>query len=95
MLNTWLSVAIYLILKGCDCARTLSTRPKWVKSRELYHLSLGDFEPWSIASAGEERQAKHDQRNWPMMTFQLLGMGFMALFFGALITGNPGTVSRD
>lgn len=24
-----------------------------------------------------------------MMTFQLLGMGFMALFFGALITGNP------
>jgi hypothetical protein len=30
-----------------------------------------------------------------MMTFQLLGMGFMALFFGALITGNPGTVSRD
>ena len=24
-----------------------------------------------------------------MMTFQLLGMGFMALFFGALVTNNP------
>ncbi len=24
-----------------------------------------------------------------MMTFQLLGMGFMALFFGALVSGNP------
>lgn len=30
-----------------------------------------------------------------MMTFQLLGMGFMALFFGALITSNPASVSRD
>ena len=29
-----------------------------------------------------------------MMTFQLLGMGFMALFFGALITNTPGPV-RD
>jgi hypothetical protein len=34
-------------------------------------------------------QGKHDQRNWPMMTFQLLGMGFLALFLGALVTGNP------
>lgn len=24
-----------------------------------------------------------------MMTFQLLGMGFMALFLGALVTSNP------
>ena len=29
-----------------------------------------------------------------MMTFQLLGMGFMALFFGALITSNQAPV-RD
>ena len=29
-----------------------------------------------------------------MMTFQLLGMGFMALFFGALVTSNP-TAARD
>jgi len=31
---------------------------------------------------------ENDQRNWPMMTFQLLGMGFMALFVGALITSS-------
>ena len=29
-----------------------------------------------------------------MMTFQLLGMGFLALFFGALVSGNPAAV-RD
>jgi hypothetical protein len=27
-----------------------------------------------------------------MITFQLIGMGFMALFFGALITSSPGPV---
>jgi hypothetical protein len=29
-----------------------------------------------------------------MMTFQLLGMAFMALFFGALVTSSP-TPARD
>jgi len=26
-----------------------------------------------------------------MLTFQVVGMVFLALFFGALVTGNPGT----
>lgn len=29
-----------------------------------------------------------------MMTFQILGMVFMALFFGALVTSNPAAI-RD
>ncbi len=29
-----------------------------------------------------------------MLTFQLIGMGLLALFFGALVTGNPDTASR-
>jgi len=26
-----------------------------------------------------------------MLAFQVIGMVFLALFFGALVTGNPGT----
>lgn len=29
-----------------------------------------------------------------MMTFQLLGMAFLALFFGALVTADPRMTSR-
>jgi hypothetical protein len=29
-----------------------------------------------------------------MVTFQLMGMVFLGLFFGALVSGNPGTASR-
>jgi hypothetical protein len=29
-----------------------------------------------------------------MITFQLIGMAMLALFFGALVTGKPGSVSR-
>ena len=30
-----------------------------------------------------------------MVTFQILGMVFFGLFFGALVTGNPGTANRS
>jgi hypothetical protein len=30
-----------------------------------------------------------------MMTFQLIGMAFAALFFGALVSSNPNAISRD
>ena len=30
-----------------------------------------------------------------MVTFQLLGMVFFGLFFGALVTGKPSTSSRS
>jgi hypothetical protein len=29
-----------------------------------------------------------------MMTFQLLGMVFLGLFFGALVSGNPSAADR-
>jgi len=29
-----------------------------------------------------------------MMAFQLIGMGLLALFFGALVTSNPGAAGR-
>jgi hypothetical protein len=84
MVNTW-----YLSdFKGLWSARTLSAAANRVKSIELYRFSLGGFEPRSLALPPIHGRAT-DQRNWPMMTFQLIGMGFIALFLGALVTSNP------
>jgi hypothetical protein len=30
-----------------------------------------------------------------MVAFQLIGMAFLALFFGALVTNDPGTSNRN
>jgi hypothetical protein len=87
MVNTW-----YLYdFKGLSSARTLSAACRGVKSLEFYAASLEDFGPKPIASVRviSQRQRLNDQRNWTMVTFQLLGMVFMGLFFGALVTGNP------
>jgi hypothetical protein len=73
-------------------AGTVSTAWKPVKSLELYELSLGNFEPWPIGSRPTTTVQWLGVRQ--MMTFQILGMIFTALFMGALVTGHPGATGR-
>jgi hypothetical protein len=73
-------------------ARTVSAALKGVKSGWLYQAPLREFEP-NLLPTRPISAKKFREGAIAVLTFQVIGFGFTALFFAALISGKQ-TSSR-
>ena len=75
-------------------AGTLSAGLWRVKSGELYAIRLRDLEPNRVNQRPIKTKGIVATDEIPMLTFQLIGLALVALFFGAIVSGKQKIVDR-
>ena len=74
-------------------AGTLSAAYRRVKSGQVYRITFRDFEPDLIPLRPIRTKDISAGRN-TMLAFQFVGLAFVVLFFGAMVSGNSRVIGR-